>query len=114
MTASVFRGSAAHIPHLLCGFFSSAPRRGVRNFPAPMQQRGSVLLMLLVMAGAACGSDELPARHAEPRMRRLLAKQYINSVRQLLGPVAAAGAKPPPDIASLGFDSIGASELTPG
>lgn len=68
------------------------------------------------IASAACGSDEseAPPRHAEPRMRKLLAPQYVSSVKALLGPAAAAVAKPPPDIASRGFESIGAAELTPG
>jgi hypothetical protein len=41
-----------------------------------------------------------------------LTKQYINSVRDLLGPRAAQAAKPPPDIANKGFESIGAAELS--
>src|SRR5690606_3494514 len=91
----------------------------VRDFPAPMPPRGTWILVLLMALGA-CGSDtveepEPPApRHAEPRMRRLLAKQYVTSIRALLGPAAAAVAKPPPDIASQGFDAIGAADLTPG
>lgn len=81
-----------------------------------MGQRGTWILTLLV-AASACGSDEAtPAapRHAEPRMRKLLGKQYVSSVRALLGPSAAAVAKPPPDIASQGFDAIGAAELAIG
>jgi hypothetical protein len=65
---------------------------------------------------AACGSDVVPldrGTHAEPRLRRLLAKQYTNSVRALLGPAAATAAAPPTDIASQGFESIGASQLSP-
>ncbi len=70
---------------------------------------------MLLVAVAACGSDEAPPpRHAEPRMRKLLAKQYVSSVKALLGPAAAALAKPPADIASQGFDAIGATELAPG
>lgn len=74
--------------------------------------------MVLAALVAACGDNEAPPalptpRHAEPRMRKLLAKQYVSSVKALLGPVAAAVAKPPADIASQGFDSIGAVELTP-
>lgn len=46
-------------------------------------------------------------------MRRLLARQYTNAVEALLGADSAALAKPPLDIASQGFDSIGASTLSP-
>ena len=46
-------------------------------------------------------------------MRKLLARQYTNSIEALLGPDAARFAKPPGDIASQGFDSIGAATLTP-
>jgi len=46
-------------------------------------------------------------------MRRLLAKQYQNSIGSLLGPAAALAAKPPPDISTKGFESIGATEVTP-
>lgn len=80
-----------------------------------MLQRGTPILLLLVTI-AACGrdsEDDPPPRHAEPRMRRLLGKQYVASVQALLGPAAASVAKPPADIASQGFDAIGAAQLTP-
>lgn len=89
-----------------------------------MGERGTwslvLLVVALVMSLGACGSDELPPpkdpppRHAEARMRRLLAPQYVASVKALLGAAAAAAARPPPDIASQGFEAIGASQLTPG
>jgi hypothetical protein len=71
------------------------------------------LLVLSVALGACGGDEETPPtlRHSEPRMRKLLGKQYVSSVKALLGPAAAAVAKPPPDIASQGFDAIGAAEL---
>src|SRR5687767_2309143 len=45
-------------------------------------------------------------------MRRLLERQYVNSVRDLLGDSAAALAVAPPDIASHGFQAVGAGELS--
>jgi hypothetical protein len=70
-----------------------------------------VVCLLLVVA--ACGSETTPPRHAEPRLRRLLAHQYTSSIAALLGPRAAAVAAPPADIANAGFESIGAAELSP-
>lgn len=46
-----------------------------------------------------------------PTIRRLLARQYRNSVRDLLGPAAAAAASPPGDSSLNGFDAIGAAQL---
>ncbi|MCA9698286.1 MAG: DUF1592 domain-containing protein, partial [Myxococcales bacterium] len=46
-------------------------------------------------------------------MRRLLAYQYVNSIRALLGPEAAAVADPPGDQALHGYYSIGAANLAP-
>jgi hypothetical protein len=69
--------------------------------------------LAVFVALAACGNDVRLYRHSEPRMRRLLARQYTNAVAALLGPDAAAFAKPPTDIAAQGFDSIGAATLTP-
>jgi hypothetical protein len=69
-------------------------------------------LLCAILLLAACGGDPAP-RHGEPRLRRLLARQYTNTVTALLGPAAGAAARPPADIASQGFESIGASELTP-
>lgn len=60
----------------------------------------------------ACGNGPTPPRHAEPRLRKLLAAQYTNSVRSLLGSTAAELATPPPDIATQGYESIGASEIS--
>ena len=70
-------------------------------------------LIAAVVALAACGNDVRLYRHSEPRMRRLLARQYVNAVEALLGVEAAKVAKPPADIAAQGFDSIGAATLTP-
>lgn len=46
-----------------------------------------------------------------PTIRRLLARQYRNAVRDLLGPAAAAAASPPGDSALNGFDAIGSAQL---
>jgi hypothetical protein len=51
---------------------------------------------------------------APPKLRRLLGRQYINSVRDLLGDGAASAAEPPGDTAINGFDSIGAAQLALG
>lgn len=73
-------------------------------------------IAILATLAAACGTDSVPGgpdgRHAEPRLRRLLAKQYTNSVRALLGTQAAEVASPPADIPTQGFESIGASQLS--
>ena len=51
---------------------------------------------------------------ASPRLRRLLTRQYVNSIRDLLGDDAALAADPPGDTALNGFDSIGAAQLALG
>src|SRR5262245_2287095 len=48
---------------------------------------------------------------APARLRRLLARQYRNSIADLLGAAAAAAVDPPEDIEVNGFESIGAAEL---
>jgi hypothetical protein len=73
----------------------------------------TLTLVASFAALAACGNDVRLQRHSEPRLRRLLARQYANAVESLLGPDAASIAKAPSDIAAQGFDSIGASTLTP-
>jgi hypothetical protein len=61
------------------------------------------------------GSTEIPLEErltpAPGGARRLLARQYIASVRSVLGEAAASAASPPTDLALHGFSSIGASEL---
>lgn len=47
----------------------------------------------------------------EVRLRLLLARQYVHSIRDLLGDEAAAVATPPDDVAINGFDAVGASQL---
>ncbi len=49
-----------------------------------------------------------------PVMRRLLARQYLNSVADLLGEDAAAAAVAPDDQPINGFDAIGASQFNVG
>jgi hypothetical protein len=70
-------------------------------------------LVAVALALAACGNDVRLYRHSEPRMRRLLARQYTNAVAALVGPDAATFAKAPDDISAEGFDAIGAATLTP-
>lgn len=60
--------------------------------------------------------DGLPASY-EPgpvALRRLLAPQYVESIRLLLGDEAADAADPPPDAALNGFTAIGATQLALG
>ncbi|MCA9621258.1 MAG: DUF1592 domain-containing protein, partial [Myxococcales bacterium] len=69
------------------------------------------------------GADEgarpegVPPASFEPapaNMRRLLGRQYVNTVEDLLGAAAAEAAGPPGDVALNGFDSIGAAQLSIG
>jgi hypothetical protein len=61
---------------------------------------------------AGAGPDAGPRVELAPlRMRRLLDRQYVSSVRALLGDEAARVAAPPENIASHGFESIGAADL---
>jgi len=48
---------------------------------------------------------------APAQMRRLLGRQYVQTVRMLLGDAAATVAKPPPDEQLNGFQSIAASQF---
>jgi hypothetical protein len=52
-----------------------------------------------------------PVKLSPLRIRRLLDRQYVNAVRDLLGEQAALVAQPPENLASRGFDSIGAAEV---
>jgi PAS domain-containing protein len=56
------------------------------------------------------GAEALPS----PTLRRLIARQYKNAVRDILGEDAALAAAPPPDIALNGFETIGAAQLAVG
>lgn len=49
---------------------------------------------------------------AEPRIRILLGRQYINAVSDLLGPGAANVASPRADVTLNGFDAIGAAQIS--
>jgi PAS domain-containing protein len=61
--------------------------------------------------GTDPGADQaLPS----PTLRRLIARQYKNAVRDMLGDEAAVAAAPPPDIALNGFETIGAAQLAVG
>ena len=66
-------------------------------------------------AAGVGGSVELPLEDrivpAPGGARRLLARQYIGSVRAVFGDAAAAVATPPKELALHGFSSIGAAEL---
>lgn len=64
--------------------------------------------------GGAGGVEHPPFDAPSPTLRRLLSRQYVSSVRDLLGDAAAAAAAPPPDSSLNGFDSIGAARLAVG
>jgi hypothetical protein len=75
---------------------------------------------LLTAAGlAACEGDDPPddpvvtsgAQPASAAMRRLLARQYVNTVELIFGKKAASVALPPDDTALNGYQSIAASQL---
>ena len=78
-------------------------------------------LPLLVLLAAGCtlaedtsspDPDKTPEiALAPPHMRRLLTRQYVNAVKDLLGDEAAAVANPAADITAQGFEAIGASTL---
>jgi hypothetical protein len=86
--------------------------------------RTSVLAVLVAACPIlpACGSDEEPrieADAAPPELplaplaiRRLLDRQYVNTIRDLLGTDAAALAEPPANLTAHGFDAIGAATLS--
>ena len=84
--------------------------------------RGSLLTLPTCGCGSGSGDGDTPDAGipdaapppalAELRVRRLLARQYINTVEDLLGPAAAIAANPPDDLPFHGFASIGASELS--
>jgi hypothetical protein len=82
--------------------------------------------LVLAQAAAACsgiigdpndlgssGDPGAPQTTAlpQPRLRLLLARQYRNAVRDLLGDGAATAVAPPPDTEVNGFEAIGASQL---
>lgn len=95
-------------------------------------RRTSVLTasLLLAVSGAVSAScsqqppepeaSALPApptpivqvQPVETSMRRLLQRQYINSIRTMFGTQVAAVAAPPDDASVDGFDAIGARQLT--
>lgn len=54
----------------------------------------------------------LDADYAEPRLRILLARQYISAVADLLGPQIAMAASPRDDVTLNGFDAIGAAQIS--
>lgn len=59
----------------------------------------------------SAGIDELEFEPAPGGMRRLLRRQYVESIRYLLGDAAADAATPADDYPLHGFDAIGAAEL---
>jgi Protein of unknown function (DUF1592)/Protein of unknown function (DUF1588)/Protein of unknown function (DUF1595)/Protein of unknown function (DUF1587)/Protein of unknown function (DUF1585) len=92
--------------------------------------RGPALIALALagaLFGAACAgegggpddgetdgdeADAGPTIELAPlRMRRLLDRQYVNSVRALLGEEVASVAAPPENLISHGFEAIGAAEV---
>ncbi len=54
---------------------------------------------------------DAPLVPAPGGLRRLLARQYVSSVRSVFGDAAAVAASPPPDSTLHGFDNIGGTEL---
>ena len=64
------------------------------------------------VGGGAGGGVALPPLEPAPAgMRRLVARQYVNSVAALFGDAVAGAASPPDDLALHGFTSIGAAEI---
>ncbi len=65
-------------------------------------------------ADSAEGDDEgiEDGEYAAPRLRILLARQYVAAVGSLLGPQAAMAATPRADVALNGFDAIGAAQIS--
>ncbi len=61
--------------------------------------------------GSGAGQVEKQTIPAPAGARRLLARQYINSVRVIFGDAAAAAAVPPIDLRQHGLSTIGANEL---
>ena len=84
-----------------------------------MTTRSLSLLLLLLTSGCTLGEDSSsPDPENTPEialapahMRRLLTRQYVNAVNDLLGADAAAVANPAADITAQGFEAIGASTL---
>lgn len=75
----------------------------------------------MAACGASDSSGEVETGGAEPEpelvpapggVRRLLGRQYIATIDQMLGPAAAAAAEPPRDFPLHDFDAIGAAELS--
>jgi hypothetical protein len=65
-------------------------------------------------AGETGGDEGEPGDgiFAEPRIRILLARQYVNAVSDLLGPGVAMAASPRADVTLNGFDAIGAAQIS--
>ncbi|PRP92348.1 hypothetical protein ENSA5_49790 [Enhygromyxa salina] len=98
-----------------------------------MNHASSTLLLTALLLATSCSSGEVPsdafstfggfddmggdgdpddALFAEPRIRLLLERQYVNAVGDLLGPAAAMAASPRADVTLNGFDAIGAAQLS--
>lgn len=90
-----------------------------------MMIRAAALAALACVVAPACSDDneDLFPNEGEPGgevkdfepvpggLRRVLGRQYVSSVRVLLGEAAAQAAQPPPDASLHGFDSIAAAQL---
>jgi hypothetical protein len=64
---------------------------------------------------AGTGADDGVDAEFEPapvRLRLLLARQYVRTVRDLLGEASSLAVTPPDDVAINGFDAVGASQLS--
>lgn len=62
--------------------------------------------------GGDDGGVDADYEPAPVRLRLLLARQYVRSVRDLLGEASSLAVTPPADVAINGFDAVGASQLS--
>jgi hypothetical protein len=88
---------------------------------SPSQRLAIACWVTCVVATAlsACGGDDssddvAPTAATPSAARRLLANQYTNAIRDLLGDAAALEAAPPDDSSVSGWNAIGAAEIAVG
>jgi hypothetical protein len=90
----------------------------LRSFTAPLPVLTAAVLGAAVFAAcadsAAPPADPILASAAEPApatLRRLLSRQYVNSVRSIFGASAARAAHPPKDTSINGYEAIASAQL---